>query len=382
MKKFFYLGTILTAILVICLFGYGIHLNKSGENRIADRVQNLKLPLVGVKAEIREISPCIEMDLINLYSDEMTDVVALENGHITQIFVEKNSYVEIESPIIALQDEELPLKIKQAEGNILVAEAEFIKTQNIYRRIISDKNADKEQLAEAEASYKAAQARLSNCETERDRLLIKQKRQIITSPIAGEVLALYQKSGSYVTKGTAVALIGNFNKLMFTAPVNNKQAQHMKIDREIEISFVGNEAIQKSYGAQYSKGNLGGEQIFKARIVKISPPLTEEAAIRQVVWEIDNRVGILEPGIYSRAYIRPQIKRRCLTVPINAITHGVTDEAAVLADNGTLMFKSVQTGINDEKYIEILSGLSENETVIISDTNGIKTGTPIEVTYD
>lgn len=385
MKNYFYIGIALTVTLIACLVGYGIHLNRSGENRIAERVQSLRLPLVGVKAETRDISPHIVMDLVNLYSDEMTDVVALENGRITQVFAEKNSRVEVDSPILALQDEELPLKIRQAEGDILAAEAEFIKARNAYQRLVTlseGQEIDGGQLDEAEASYKAAQARLNNCEVSRDQLLMKQKRQLITSPIAGEVLLLYQKPGSYVTTGTAVALVGNFDRLMFTAPVSDKQARHMKIGREIEIEFVGNEAAQKSYGAQYAEGNRGGEQIFVARIVKISPPLTESASIRQVVWEIDNSVGILEPGVYSRARMRPQIKRHCLTVPLVAVTRSATDEVAVLSEDGTLAFRTVETGADDETFIEIISGLSEGETVITSDTGGIKPGTPIEVTLE
>ena len=64
MKKYFYIGAILTVLLIACLLGYGIHLNRSGENRIAERVRGLRLPLVGVEAEMRDISPCIVMDLL------------------------------------------------------------------------------------------------------------------------------------------------------------------------------------------------------------------------------------------------------------------------------------------------------------------------------
>lgn len=385
MKKYFYSGAILTIMLIACLLGYGIHLNRSGENRIAERVKGLRLPLVGVEAEMRDISPCIVMDLVNLYSDEMTDVVALENGRITQVFAEKNSRVEVDAPILALQDEELPLKIRQAEGDILAAEAELIKARNNYRHItspIEGQVPDADKYDEAEAAYKATQARLNNCEIKRDQLLMQQNRQIVTSPIAGEVLLIYQKPGSYVTTGTAVALVGNFDRLMFTAPVSDKQARHMKVGREIEISFAGNEATQKSYGAQYAEGNRGGEQIFTARIVKITPPLTETASVRQVVWEVDNTVGILEPGVYSRAQMRPQVQRRCLTVPLAAVTHGTADEVAVLADDGTLAYKTVETGANDETYVEIIAGLKEGDIVITSDTAGIKAGTPIDVTLE
>lgn len=142
-KKYFILGIALITILIASLLGYGVYLNERGENQITERMENLRIPLVGERAQVREISPITKMDLVNLYPVEMTDVVSLESGRITSVLVEKNSHVKTGDPLFTLVDEDIPLKIRQADSDILQAEAALIKAENSFHRY--------EQLREVEA---------------------------------------------------------------------------------------------------------------------------------------------------------------------------------------------------------------------------------------
>ncbi len=382
MKAYFAVGAALIAILIATLLGYGVYLNQRGEHHIAERMENMRVPLTGVTVRYRELFPVREMDLVNLYSDEMTDVVVLESGRITEAFVEKNSHVLPGQPILMLVNEDIPLKIRQADSDILEAEAQLIKAENSYKRyaqLMEWSAVSAEKYDEAEATYKASMARLENCRAQREQLLVRQDRLTVTSPIEGEVLMLYKKLGAYVTAGTAVALVGDFKRMLFTAPVEDRSAQHMDANRELDITFEGSAAVQKSYGAQYAPGNLGEHQVFHARVAKISPPVDEPADVRQVVWEIDNSVGILEPGVYPHALLRPKLSRRCLTVPLEAVTNSSKNEVAVLSADGTLQRRGVVTGANDGHFIEIIRGLEEGDVVLISDTEGLKEGIAVDV---
>lgn len=385
MKRYFYAGIILIILLITGLLGYGVYLNQRGENQIAERMENNRLPLVGVAAKEREISPLYSIELVNLYSDEMTDVVALTAGRITDILVEKNSYVNTGAPILSLVDENIPLQIRQAESDILEAEAQLIRAKNSYSRYGELHKQDaisEEKFDEVEALYRSAEAKVSNLRARKEQLLVQASRQTVVSPIDGEVLTLYQKVGSYVSAGTAVALVGNFQKLKFTTSMNNQYARRVSVGRETEMRFYGNEALLKTYGAKYRQGNLGGDQVFIARAVKISPPLSEVAAVRQVVWEVDNSSGILEPGVYSRVQMRPRTKLSCLTIPLAALTDDARATVAVADGEGKLQRKQIETGASDEEYIQVLSGLSKGDVVIVSNTEGLKEGIAVEVTVE
>ena len=193
---------------------------------------------------------------------------------------------------------------------------------------------------------------------------------------------VYQQAGSYVKAGSVVALVGDFSTMYFTVPVEGRVASLMVPGRMADLSFAGGNVAQKSYGAEYAAGNLGKDEIFEARLMKVTPPQDEPASIRQVVWEVNNSAGILEPGVFTGVSLKPRSQRRCLCVPLEAVTDNSRDEVAVISPEGTLEYRQVTMGSSDGKYIEIISGLSEGYIVITSETEGIKEGTLIEVTLE
>ena len=88
--SYFIVALVIVLMLSFGLIYYGAYLNDQGEVQIAKRMEERTLPLVGAKVSTRSINPRIVLDSINLYSNEMTDAVALIDGRITQVLVDKN----------------------------------------------------------------------------------------------------------------------------------------------------------------------------------------------------------------------------------------------------------------------------------------------------
>ena len=383
MKLYFTLGIALVTILIASLLGYAVYLNERGENQITERMENLRLPVMGAKAERRALSPQKNFELINLYADTMTDVVARESGRIAQMLVKKEEHVQAGTPLFKLTDEDIHLKIRQIDSDIVEAEANLLKAENSYQRykqLVEVNAVSLEKYDEAAAYYKAAVARLENYRVQREQMIARQERLLITSPIEGDLLLIYKSPGSYVQSGTVVALVGDFSHLYFTVPMEGWLAQQLYVGMEAELDFISSVLNQRTYGGDYGAGNKGDNQVYTARVTKITPSPEEPADARQVVWEIDNQLQMLEPGTYTRAILRLHFSRECLTVPVEAFLHRSNDEVSVLTADGTLAIRKVQAGITDGKYVEIISGLSEGDVVITSDTEGIKEGTPVSVT--
>ncbi len=385
MKIYFYLGVGIIITLIVTLFGYSVYLNHRGENDIIERMANQHLPLTGTTVQERDLMPIVELELVNLYSNKMTDVVALENGRVVRAFVEKNGHVVVGTPIIELLDEDIPLKIRQSDSDIFEAEAQVVKarnTYNRYRQLLESNAISLERFDEAEAAYKAAQARLANFQAQREQLLIRQSREIITAPIDGEVLNLYQTVGAYVKAGTPVALVGDFSSINFTSTLKDVYTKQLYIGREFELTISEGEGLQKSYGANFASGNLGEDQVFRVQVEKITPDLSEPATMRQVVWRIDNRVGLLEPGAYSKVCLHSNLPHKCLAVPVGAIINENKNQVAVLDEDGRLAIRHVEIGITDGKYVEVKTGLKAGDIVITSDTEGIDEGTKIDIVLE
>ena len=383
MKKLYMVGLVLILIFVVAMIGYGAWLNKSGENQIVERMENRTIPLQGAKAQMRELHPKIFLETINLYSEEMADAVALIDGRIEQIFVSKNSNVQRGQVLFTLVNDEIPLKIKQAESSIAKAEAQLANAKNNYARYtrLMERDAtSKEKFDEAEANYFASEAALQEAKTIKEQLLIQSARQDVTAPIDGEVLILYKQQGAYVTAGTPIALVGDFSKLFFSMPIDDSHAQRLSIGDRAELSFVGNRILRKAYDTEYAAGNRGDAEIFPATVREIMPALNEPASLRKIVWEVDNRVGLLEQQAYSGATLTSERARKLLTVPLAAMTDSNRKSVFVVTTDNTLERREVKTGIDDGEFIEIISGLGAGEIVITSAAEGLEVGMKVTVT--
>ena len=101
--------------------------------------------------------------------------------------------------------------------------------------------------------------------------------------------------------------------------------------------------------------------------------------MRQIIFEIDNSSGLLEPGFYDNVSISTGLPHKCLAVHLSAMIDDKNHSLFVVLPDGTLKKKFVESGIDDGNYIEIVSGLSEGEQVVISETEGLTDGISVEV---
>lgn len=384
MKRNFYIGLAVILLLSISVILYGTYLNSRGENIIATRMDNRSLTLKGQKAKVREIYPVLVLDTVNLYSDNMADAVALIDGRIAESYAERNSEVKKGDKLFSLINEEIPLKIMQAESSILKAKAELKRAKNTferYSRLIEVHAVSLENLEEAEAGYRAAEASVEELNAQKQLMIVQQSRQSVTAPIDGEVLLLYRQPGSYVSAGTALALIGNFKRLCFSQTINDREISKFSVGSELQAKFQVSD-MQKVYDTEYAAGNKGTAQGFKARIIEVNPSLSEPAAVRKVLLEIDNTARLLEPQSYRGVKLQSNRSLKCLTVPLAAFLNKERNSLFVLSAAKTLQRREVVVGVNDGKYAEILRGLKEGDIVITSDVDGLAEGVKVAVSLE
>ncbi len=376
MKKYFMIGLGIVLALSLTIILYGAWLNQRGEFQIAKRLNERSIELEGARAEMRIIRPKIMLKAINFDSKTMADAVALTSGRIMELTAPKGSVVKKGDTVFVIKNEELPLQIQQAEANILSAQAEKHSKENQYKRFLLLKEKDAisaQQFDDAEAAYQAAVAAVNVAEANLGNLRIQVARQNVTAPLDGQVMKLYRQPGAYVQSGTPLALVGDFSTLYFSKAMNDDIARHLAVGQQAELVFSITD-FKKVYDANYAAGNLGNSQKFVASIAEIEPPLSVPAVMRNVVWNVDNRAGVLEPQTYSSASLQSFQGYESLAVPLDAMTDSGSDSVFIVKSDNTLEERAVKTGANDGKYIEVLDGLTKGDIVVVSGTEDLKSG--------
>ena len=384
MKRYFMIGLAIVLVVSLGAIFYGAWLNERGENQIAQRMEDRKLMLHGDRAKVRPLNPRIEVSTVNLYSNDMADAVALVEGRIVECLVQKGTFVRRGDVIFVLENENIPLQIQEAESGILRAEAELKHAEENYSRYSRLRERDAatpQQLEDAEAKYFSAQSELGVAQSKVGQLRIQESRQQVIAPIDGNILMIYRQQGSYVQGGTSVALVGDFRTLSLAAPMRDEDARHLMEGLEAELIFQSRD-FKKIYGTDYGSGNLGNSQTFTAVISQITPPLSEPAALRNVLWQVDNSSGLLEPQTYGNVSFQSKRGHNALSVPLAAMADSAKTAVFVYRDDGTIERRTVQTGTSDGTYIEVLSGLSPGEIVVTSGMEGLKDGLRVDIVLD
>lgn len=381
MKKIFSLGIVLILLMAGAIVVWGAWLNYSDENQIAKRMDSRVLELTAARAEVRKFAPVVALDALRLSSDAIADAVALTDGRIVSWHVRKNDAVAQGQILVTMVNENIPLRIQQAESAISRSEAALAQANNAWQRqgrLLSRRATSKEKYEEAEAQYLAAQGALREAQAQRDQCLVQQEWLNVHSPVSGQVLIIYQREGAYVQPGTPIALVGNFDWLKFSVNMADQDASHLELGESSFLHFPDSKLAGKVYDTAYGAGNKGGSMEIRATLKEIVPPLSEPADMRRTVWEVDNRTGILEAMVYTDITMRAGTPYEALTVPLAAMADKGHDMVYVVDDEGRLHVRQVKAGADDNKYIEIYDGLEPGELVVVGSFEGLEEGMKVE----
>ena len=139
--------------------------------------------------------------------------------------------------------------------------------------------------------------------------------------------------------------------------------------------------IPEFVAAQVHLGDLVNVRVqaldreIQGKVARFADSLDMQTRTMQTEIDVDNRDGRLMPGMYTETKLSLREKKNVLTVPLEAVSRN-GDEATVLAlgSQNKIEERHVRLGAEDNQRIEVISGLSENERVIIGNRSQFRAG--------
>lgn len=175
---------------------------------------------------------------------------------------------------------------------------------------------------------------------------------ILYAPYDGIVLSSVYKSGEYAGPGVPAMEIAS-NEFVIISEVNETDIINMMIAQEVDVSL-------DAYYLEQLKG----------KILEISPVSTNVGGVVSykitVELEAQDRVKLMH-GLSASLTIITSDTGDILSVPIEAVSEeNNVQYVNILLEDGSAEKKEVVTGIFNYDFIEIKSGLSEGDIVIVS----------------
>lgn len=174
----------------------------------------------------------------------------------------------------------------------------------------------------------------------------------ITSPIDGTVIKKYYKEGDTVNNASnnvTLMTIADLSKMVFTMDVDELDIAKISVGQKVTVTadaLPGTVFNGEVTNVSLEGNSQNGVTTYPVQVTILDP-------------------GQLRPGMNVNAEIVVESKKSVLYLPISAITK-VRDKAFVYVetDEGRQR-REVTLGINNSDYIEIVSGLKEDEAVYL-----------------
>jgi HlyD family secretion protein len=206
------------------------------------------------------------------------------------------------------------------------------------------------QLETANGQYQAATAQLAYTQ--------------IRSPIAGVVAERAVYPGDIAPAGTPLLIVMDTSKVVVRLHIPQSQSAQLKLGDAATLQVPG---FIRS---------------FPAKVTVISPALDPNSTTIEIWIEADNPKGELKPGTSVQVSIVAQTVPNALVVPDHAIltaSDGATT-VMIVGSDGRAYSRPVKTGIQQGPLIQILSGLTAGEQVIVNGAYGLPDKTKVTAT--
>lgn len=181
----------------------------------------------------------------------------------------------------------------------------------------------------------------------------------ILAPINGNVIGIAVQEGQTVNAVQAIPTVLTLAQLdMMTIRAKVPEADITRVHKgqSVQFSTLGND--KKKYKST-------------VRAIQPLPERINNAVFYNVLFDIENSDRYLWPDMTVEASFFVNVKKNILTLPWSAIgqqLRGGNYSVMILVNDGTFLKREVHLGIDDKINVEIVSGLQENDRVILNNS--------------
>jgi HlyD family secretion protein len=290
--------------------------------------------------------------------------------------------------------------LASAQVGLEQAQIDFDRQQKLHeKKLSSDAEFDlsRTQLDQAKAQVMQYQAALDGAEDQLEKCTIR-------APMSGTITALYSEEGENVivgtmnNLGTVIMVVSDLSKIQVKADVDETDIARLALGQSVEISLDA-----------FPDTTFKGEVTEIGNSAKATNTGQDQVTNFEVSVLITDKIPNIKPGMNATVDITTDIRDDVIKIPIQSVvmrkpselsddstkgksgvvaTEANAEEAETkssdkadekeiegvfVADGNKAVFVPVTTGISDQQYIEIKSGLEVDQKVITGSYKTLRT---------
>lgn len=273
---------------------------------------------------------------------------------VTQVMFADGQAVAAGTPLVELQ-------AREEDADLIRTRAQLENAQREYDRyrILAERGVAPRVMAEtAETALKTAQAAVAAAESRRG-------DRILRAPFAGVLGLTSVTPGTLISPGSVITTLDDISGVRVDFPLPERYLGVLPVGAPLTATTDA----------------FPGEE-FNGRIALLDTRVNEQTRAIIARAEFPNPGNRIRPGMMMRVAVH-QGRRQSLAVPEAAVQYegqGAFVYRIARGEAGaTAQRVEVQTGAVEGGYVEIVSGLTNNDHIVASGLNRIQPGAPVSV---
>jgi HlyD family secretion protein len=301
----------------------------------------------------------------------------------------------------------------QADAQFFASEKSWERTQKLFsENVLSQADFDASQanfrtaeatLTSATETIRSAEFAISSAEASVQEAQDNLSRTTLVAPQSGTVTALVKEIGESVqgngfTAGEVVMKVSDLSVMEVDVEVNEsdivrvslQDAAEIEVDAYLEETFSG--AVTEIGNTALNAG-LNGFAMDQVTNFSVKVRLQPESYSAMLENEESVNISPFRPGMSAKVDILTRRAEDVISIPIQSVStrekendEEETELGVFILVDGIAEWKVVETGIQDNRYIEIKSGLNKSDEVVIGPYQAVSrtlsTGDAVEVQED
>jgi RND family efflux transporter MFP subunit len=190
-----------------------------------------------------------------------------------------------------------------------------------------------------------------------------QNYRIVKAPFAGVITQRNVDTGALVNAG---------NTMLY------RMAQTGTLRTYVNVPQTNASAIRVGQAAHLTVSNLPGRE-FTGTVARTASALDPASRTMLVEIQVPNADGALLPGMYAQVELSNARTSAPVLVPGDALQVGADGtKVAVLRPDNTVHFQLIEVGRDYGDKLEVLSGLSDGDTIVPRPGDAVREGTKVE----
>lgn len=341
---------------------------------------------VGVASPLRQ-----DLDIRLAYTADISpyqvvNIFSRVDGYIAKLHVDKGDFVKANQLLVEIDHTDYLHAVNQAKANLAAAKARVAQQDAVVRNatltldrmqaLIRDQFVSQQDLDNAQVNLDAARAAQNSLQAQVNQTEVALAQSetnlaysYIRAPFAGYVAERNLDTGAYVSSATASTSTMS-RGIMSLHDINTVRVLIEVVERDIPLIKMGQEAELRAEAYP--------DFVFRGTVTRIVQALNRATRTMTVEVDLPNTDRRLKGGMFARVEVLVGTHHQALQIPIDAVSRLEETQYVYVVRDGKARRVEVEVGTRSDNRIEIIKGLTGDESVIVSGKDLVHDGRPVQ----